>query len=186
MQFINLDPNVCKRWDYLKFLSTANGVLIKSIAEIGTSKGENAAMLRRLFPHATLYLIDPYSPIKGAINTEKARLANVEDCEKDYLFVKALFKGDKKAHVIRETSLKAAIIVPSFLDLVFLDGDHSYESVKQDIYTWKLKVRNGGILSGHHYNTHFPGVIQAVNESLSKNFIVGKDSVWASIKKGLL
>jgi len=51
-------------------------------------------------------------------------------------------------------------------DLVFLDGEHSYEAVKQELEYFK----NSGIISGHDYNIEtWPGVIQAVTEFLDSN-----------------
>lgn len=38
------------------------------------------------------------------------------------------------------------------LDFVFIDGDHSYESVRDDISAWLPKVKSGGLLAGHDYN----------------------------------
>ena len=35
------------------------------------------------------------------------------------------------------------------IDLLFLDGDHSYEAVKQDVLDWAPKVRQGGYLALH-------------------------------------
>ncbi len=35
------------------------------------------------------------------------------------------------------------------LDLVFIDGDHCYAEVMQDIAAWRPKLRSGGILCGH-------------------------------------
>ena len=40
-------------------------------------------------------------------------------------------------------------------------------NVKRDIENWLPKVRKGGILAGHDYVHTWPGVIQAVNESVS-------------------
>jgi predicted O-methyltransferase YrrM len=34
-------------------------------------------------------------------------------------------------------------------DLVFLDGDHAYEAVRQDVLDWAPKVRRGGFLALH-------------------------------------
>ena len=53
------------------------------------------------------------------------------------------------------------------LDFVFIDAEHSYESVKEDVNGWAKKVRHGGIVSGHdYYKTRHgnTGVIDAVNE----------------------
>ena len=55
-----------------------------------------------------------------------------------------------------------------FFDFVFIDANHSYEAVREDVAAWAPKVRSGGIVSGHDY---YPGksykqcgVIQAVDE----------------------
>jgi predicted O-methyltransferase YrrM len=54
------------------------------------------------------------------------------------------------------------------LDFVFLDADHTYESVKADLAAWWPKVRPGGILAGHDFASEFPGVEQAVRERFPK------------------
>eukprot|EP00451_Oxyrrhis_marina_P047398 CAMPEP_0204443962 /NCGR_PEP_ID=MMETSP0470-20130426/90188_1 /ASSEMBLY_ACC=CAM_ASM_000385 /TAXON_ID=2969 /ORGANISM="Oxyrrhis marina" /LENGTH=122 /DNA_ID=CAMNT_0051443305 /DNA_START=523 /DNA_END=887 /DNA_ORIENTATION=- len=38
------------------------------------------------------------------------------------------------------------------VDLVFVDGDHHGDSVRQDIQTWTAKLRPGGIIGGHDYS----------------------------------
>ena len=48
------------------------------------------------------------------------------------------------------TSREAATQIPDrSLDLVFLDGDHSYASTAEDIAQWLPKLRPGGVLCGH-------------------------------------
>jgi len=37
------------------------------------------------------------------------------------------------------------------LDLVFIDGDHSYNSVSADLHAWFKKVKPGGTIAGHDY-----------------------------------
>jgi hypothetical protein len=37
------------------------------------------------------------------------------------------------------------------LDFVFIDGNHSFPYVAEDIFYWEKKVRPGGIVSGHDY-----------------------------------
>ena len=53
------------------------------------------------------------------------------------------------------------------LDFVFLDASHTYEDVKADIQAWKPKVKQGGYLGGHDFQTEFPGVVKAVTEEIS-------------------
>lgn len=50
---------------------------------------------------------------------------------------------------------------PSF---VFLDADHSYSAVSQDIKAWWPLVAKSGTLCGHDYGS-FPGVQRAVDEA---------------------
>jgi hypothetical protein len=37
------------------------------------------------------------------------------------------------------------------LDFVYLDGDHRFPYIAEDIFFWWNKVKKGGILSGHDY-----------------------------------
>ena len=54
--------------------------------------------------------------------------------------------------LVRDFSVKAAEGVPDgSLDFVYLDGNHQYEYVMEDISAWLPKIRAGGILSGHDY-----------------------------------
>lgn len=66
-----------------------------------------------------------------------------------------------------ESVVAAGRFMDGVVGMVFLDGDHSYESVKADIEAWLPKVRSGGLLCGHDYSDHegFPGVKQAVRET---------------------
>lgn len=59
----------------------------------------------------------------------------------------------------------AAKFKDNSIDFVFIDANHEYEHVKNDILAWYPKIKPGGILAGHDY---FPdptnGVYVAVNE----------------------
>ena len=74
------------------------------------------------------------------------------------------------------------------LDAVFIDADHSYESVLSDIDAWYPKVRSGGVLSGHDYTEEFfPGLVKAVRERFDGTRItvnVVKGSGWEKCDKG--
>ena len=50
------------------------------------------------------------------------------------------------------------------LDLVFIDADHSYNAVSNDLPFWWKKVKKGGWLLGDDYNSCHPGTTKAVNE----------------------
>lgn len=48
-------------------------------------------------------------------------------------------------------------------DLVFIDGNHSYNSVLLDIHSWYHLVKIGGVIAGHDYDK--PDVKKAVDHS---------------------
>lgn len=85
-------------------------------------------------------------------------------------------------HIIRATSLTcASLFSDGYFDLIFIDADHSYRVVKEDITAWLPKVRKDGVLSGHDYHVpdgRHPGVAQAVNELLPEKFQLYGNSVW--------
>lgn len=64
------------------------------------------------------------------------------------------------------------------LDFVFIDADHSYKAVADDIACWRSKVRSGGWLGGHDYSKKFPGVIKAVDQAFGKSVRVYPGTIW--------
>lgn len=82
--------------------------------------------------------------------------------------------------MIKSTSIEASkIFARNSLDWIYIDGDHTYEAVKNDLNNWYPKVRKGGIIAGHDYtsdeekakhpeleflNNGSVGVVQAVDE----------------------
>lgn len=54
---------------------------------------------------------------------------------------------------------------PSSLEFVFIDGDHSYQGIRQDVLNFRPKVKPGGILAGHDYRNS-ADVKRAVDELL--------------------
>ena len=57
-------------------------------------------------------------------------------------------------------------------DFVFIDASHQYEPTKTDIIMWYRKLKEGGYLAGHDYNSlEGLGVKQAVDELIPKKYI---------------
>ena len=74
---------------------------------------------------------------------------------------------------MKKSSVEAAPeLEDGSLDFVFIDANHSYDAVKNDIIAWAPKVRSGGVLCGHDYNS-FPGVQKAVDDFASAKGIRG-------------
>ena len=57
--------------------------------------------------------------------------------------------------IIRKFSMDAVKDFPDLsLDFVYIDGNHDFQNVTNDIVEWGKKVRIGGIVSGHDYVRH--------------------------------
>jgi len=66
-------------------------------------------------------------------------------------------------------------------DIVFIDANHDYESVKADILAWQPLLAPAGILCGHDYDPpHWMGVKQAVDECVPKFRIVPGTTIWST------
>lgn len=64
---------------------------------------------------------------------------------------------------IKKTSVDAASdFEDGSIDVVFIDANHEYDAVKEDIRAWLPKIKNGGIMAGHDYD--WSGVNAAVHE----------------------
>ena len=63
-------------------------------------------------------------------------------------------------------------VLDDYIDLVYIDADHGYDSVLADIKAWLPKVKKGKIICGHDYSkTIHPGVVKAVDESFDADEI---------------
>ena len=58
------------------------------------------------------------------------------------------------------------------IDIVFLDGDHSYESVSKDLPFWYDKLSKGGILMGNDYSRKSSGTKRSVDNFVKENNLI--------------
>ena len=75
-------------------------------------------------------------------------------------------EGQRAFPFVGKSEDLAPFIPDGIADLVFIDADHTYEAVKQDIMLWKPKLKPGGLLSGHDYDKKHPDVKRAVDDTV--------------------
>jgi predicted O-methyltransferase YrrM len=75
--------------------------------------------------------------------------------------------------VLPVDSLNASCKFPDqYFDFVFIDSGHTYELTKAEIVLWWKKVKHGGMLAGHDYNSaENPGVKQALQEIVTPIYL---------------
>lgn len=68
----------------------------------------------------------------------------------------------KGTNYIRRSSLSASWDKP--IDVLFIDGNHSYRFVKEEIKKYVPFIKKGGVVLFHDYEVGMPGVYPAVNK----------------------
>jgi len=53
------------------------------------------------------------------------------------------------------TSVEAAVKFPDeYFDFIYIDANHYYKYVSEDLNAWQYKVKRGGFIAGHDYDYH--------------------------------
>lgn len=166
-QFFEIDGwfglDNCKIYDYL----IKNTITGGSFLELGAWLGRSSAYLIDNAPNLNITIIDSWEGSDSELDTNH-KLVKTAD-------IFSMFKknmGDRKFNFFKG---RAENLVDKFedesFDTIFIDMDHSYDSVKRDIQLWLNKVKKGGILAGDDYRETLPGVMKAVQELLPDSLI---------------
>ncbi len=141
--------------------------------EVGVYEGATSTIIGQQRNYAEVHCVDPWANVSSQeyknTNDYLAHSSN-EQHESHYQTFMArswFLTSQKRLHVHRMKSEEACTNFENeSVDLVYLDGDHSYEGVMKDIQCWWTKVTKGGYLGGHDYD--YPslpfGVKRAVDE----------------------
>lgn len=71
--------------------------------------------------------------------------------------------------IVPKPSEEAVSEIPDAIDVLFIDGAHDFSSVKRDIGLYAPKVRVGGKIVMHDATPVDPGVLQALDETLTRD-----------------
>jgi SAM-dependent methyltransferase len=174
------------RWDALPTLFKELGY--KKGVEIGVYKGNFSEVLCRLIPSLDLTSVDAWLVYKGYkdygvrdLETEAYNLAVERSKKYGFKIIKAW--SQDAVNSFEDESL----------DFVFIDGNHDFKHVVEDVDAWSKKVRKGGIVAGHDFfRNHYKdfGVREALPawceyKEIPILFVVAKDKCpsWFYIKQ---
>lgn len=146
------------------------------LVEIGSYLGASSCFLGlgASRNRSTLYCVDTWmndSMSEGIKDTWSSFIKNTED-----------FKN-----LIRPLKGRSQEISQSFspkIDLLFIDGDHSYKSVRQDVESWLPKLKNSGIIIMHDI-AWAEGVQKVLTENVKprlKSFHALTNLCWGQLK----
>ena len=141
----------------------------KKCAEVGIGYGLHAKEILDNTNVEHLYLIDPYH-----FYPNDRFVDDVMDCGGFEILAKNV-KLNLDVHKSKYTWYRKCStevtndeIPNNFLDLVFIDGDHSYIAVTNDLNFWWKKIRKGGWLMGDDYSSMWPSTKRAVDDWANK------------------
>jgi len=104
----------------------------KTIVEIGVLHGGTLAVFKMCFPKARVVGIDNAAEAVGR-----------EEFIKQHGLEMIIADSQKK-----ETATNLSKMVGE-IDFLFIDGDHSYEGVKKDVFNWIPKCKDNAIVAFH-------------------------------------
>lgn len=146
----------------------------ETAVEIGAYAGQSTELICDSHKFGRVITIDPYvdgyDPTDAPITTYK--LAEVRR-----LFYKRAIKYRNLLHLNLLSAEAAGLFQDGSIDFLYIDGNHQYEAVKQDIELFLPKIKHGGLISGHDY-TLFEGVKTAVDERFGAPDRVFSDTSW--------
>jgi len=117
-------------------------------AEIGVERGVYSDILLRANPALKLISVDAWAQYTGYRD-------HMTQAQMDVLYEEAKEKlrpyGTRSLVIKGYSTEVAKDVTDESLDFVYLDGNHEFTEVVNDIASWQRKVRPGGIVSGHDY-----------------------------------
>jgi hypothetical protein len=153
--------------------------------------GEFSETLCRANPDLEkLYLVDPWLSYTGYHT-----FFSQQDMDGHYQMACDRLSAFPCCELVRKTSMEAVREIPDHsLDFVYIDGNHNFQSVTNDIVEWGRRVRFGGILCGDDYrrfrdqhDSHVVFVLEGYVKAYRVKpwFVFGRDShnaTWMWVK----
>ena len=136
-------------------------------AEIGVEYGSQSTRFCRENPGLKLFCVDSWEPYDFDRAHELGYY--VMDPVKNFERAKEVL-APYNVTFLKGYSMDVVKTIPEeSLDFVYIDANHYYEFIKEDLVEWSKRVRKGGIVSGHdYYVSPNCDVIQAVDEHVKE------------------
>jgi len=118
--------------------------------EIGTWEGDFAIRLLENTNCKKLYCVDPYKHFDDDVYPDAINSHSQEKLDEIYQSTKRrLEKYGDRVEFIRLCSADAVnLFDDESIDFVYIDGNHEYKYVEEDIRLWYSKVKKDGFLCG--------------------------------------
>ena len=138
--------------ELLRFLEVVAVRQPRTVVEIGSARGETAFLLARAAaPDAHIVCVDlPYFPGGFVIPSRRWMWPRFAVDDQTVTLVERNSHDQQTAHLVAELAAP--------IDLLFIDGDHSYDGVKRDFELYTPLVADGGLVAFHDIVAGLPEV----------------------------
>ncbi len=151
--------------------------------EIGVFDGEHAYQILKHLNIKKLYLIDPYT---NNTNYKGDPMSNSNFLSLAKSKAKKLLKPFKDKIVWIEKLSKDAIgDIKEKLDFIYIDGNHFYPHIDNDLENYYTLLKQDGIFSGHDFSDGWIDVVIAINKFAAKrnlNIFASSGDDWVLFK----
>ena len=131
------------------------------ISEIGVFKGEFSQSILEICNPSILFLVDIWQGGYGSGDKDGNNHVHIPDMEEIYLGLAQKYATHPSVNLVRSTSMAFLKSSPSeFLDVVYIDGDHSEIAVYNDLVSSFRVIKDGGLLMGHDYHYTTGGEVE--------------------------
>ncbi len=140
--------------------------------EVGSFKGKSTCFIASgLDPSARLACVDTW-------HNDAMPYDNHGDVMSEFLENVSGYRNSIETHRGRSIDVAARWHRP--IDLLFIDGDHSYEGCSTDLKAWLGFVRPGGWIAFHDSSEE--GVARAISEFLPKTLRGPQVNAWSVLR----
>ena len=124
------------------------------LAEVGTWKGRSLISIlpiAKKLEYRQVVAIDTFMGSVDEMDTSHSEAKSINIREVFESNLKNADGADLVTILQQESTYATTFFPDEYFDVIFLDAQHSYEAVREDIIHWLPKLRPGGTLLGHDW-----------------------------------
>ena len=149
--------------------------LVGEMVEIGVAFGGYTRFFIENWKGEKIWLVDPYEEQPSEVYRERDK----KPYSLWYKEIKELEDLDSRVQLLRKYSVDASRnFSDGQLDFAYIDANHEYSHVVDDLNHWYPKLKSGGLLAGHDYHNninppHYCEVERALHDWRNLNKVSG-------------
>jgi predicted O-methyltransferase YrrM len=147
------------------------------VVEIGVWHGVTTSVLRRVMaPGGVLWAVDPFPPGRLGFSLQRPIARSEVDRVRNAAVRWVRTTGEAAARLYREE-------MGPPVELVFIDGDHSYDGLSRDWHAWSPLVAPGGVVCLHDSRSTPDRPIESAGSVIATSEVVLKDAAFELVEE---